>query len=155
MFKCTKEGKIYKAIAYVYAPKIGSTINTENALRLCRFFELGYLRERLLTKRYKPWVFDGCSCLPDELIGKITTQWMCVVNCCCLPHDLGYAYGQLGNYKERLRVDSKFYRDLLGMDINGFLKKENLAKKLFMAVRKGGAEKYNQSFSWGFASIKK
>ena len=55
-------------------PEIGDIITTEGALELCRYFALDYLIERIESdpERYKQWKFDGCSGLPDEVIGFFT-----------------------------------------------------------------------------------
>lgn len=131
-------------------PDIGQWIDTRSALALCRHFDLGYLVERieLTPERYKIWKFDGCSGLPDETLGFFTgCQWEDITYKCCLPHDLCYAYGELGNEIERKRVDVKFYSNLVtkaGM-------KEWCAAAFLAAVRIGGAQTFGLSFSWGFA----
>ena len=134
-------------------PQIGDTVTTEHALALCRHFNLDYLVERIESKHktYKEWQFDGCSCLPDEVLGLFTgCDWRDITYQCCLPHDLAYAYGEPGNDMERERVDLKFYSDLVtkaGM-------KKWLASAFLVAVRVGGAEEFGLSFSWGFAGVK-
>ena len=52
-------------------PEIGDIISTKEALELCRYFGLDYLVERIESdpERYKDWKFDGCSGLPDEIMG--------------------------------------------------------------------------------------
>ncbi len=79
-------------------PKIGDTISTKEALELCRYFGLDYLVERIESdpEGYKDWKFDGCSGLPDELMGLFTgCNWEDITYKCCLPHDLCYGYGEL------------------------------------------------------------
>ena len=131
-------------------PQIGDTVTTEDALELCRHFQLDYLIQRIETSpsRYKAWKFDGCSGLPDEVLGLFTgCDWQDITYKCCLPHDLGYGYGEPGDDNERKRVDQKFKRDLIakaGMH-------EWMAAAFFAAVRVGGAEVFGLSFSWGFA----
>ncbi len=131
-------------------PEIGDTVTTELALDLCRHFNLDYLIDRIETHphTYKPWKFDGCSGLPDEVMGLFTgCHWRDITYQCCLPHDLCYGYGEPGNTMERKRVDVKFYSDLVtkaGM-------KEWQAAAFLAAVRVGGAEAFGFSFSWGFA----
>lgn len=131
-------------------PKINDNITTEKALKLCRHFGLDYLISRIeeTPKRFKSWTFDGCSCLPDQVLGLFTRcDWQNITYKCCLPHDICYAYGEPGNYAERKRVDAKFYSDLVtkaGM-------KTWLAKAFLAGVRAGGAEEFGFSFSWGFA----
>lgn len=131
-------------------PKIGDTVTTEQALALCRHFGLDYLVERITENeaRYTPWTFDGCSGLPDELLGLFTgCRWEEITYQCCLPHDLCYGYGEPDNDIERRRVDLKFYSDLVtkaGM-------KPYLASAFWAAVRVGGSQELGLSFSWGFA----
>ena len=97
-------------------PNIGDIITTKEALELCRYFGLDYLIERIESdpESYRNWKFDGCSGLPDELMGLFTgCNWKDITYKCCLPHDLCYGYGELGNDIERKRVDVKFYSDLV------------------------------------------
>jgi hypothetical protein len=135
----------------VRLPEINDIISTEQALELCRHFSLDYLIERIEgnSDKYKAWSFDGCSGLPDEVMGFFTgCKWRDVTYKCCLPHDLCYAYGELGNEIERKRVDIKFYSDLVtkaGM-------KKWCASAFLEAVRVGGKEEFGLSFSWGFAN---
>ena len=131
-------------------PEIGNTISTERALELCKHFKLDYLVKRIQENpdRYKSWEFDGCSGLPDEILGLFVGDWRDVTYKCCLPHDLSYAYGEQDNDIERKRVDIKFYSDLVtkaGM-------KKWYASAFLAAVRIGGAEEFGLSFSWAFAS---
>ena len=134
-------------------PKIGDTITTKEALELIRHFCLDYLVERIESNpnRYTDWKFDGCSGLPDELLGLFTgCKWEDITYKCCLPHDLCYGYGEPGNEIERERVDLKFYSDLVtkaGM-------RKWMASAFLSAVRVGGAEALGLSFSWGFAHKK-
>jgi len=96
-------------------PQIGEMITTERGLELCGHFELDYLVERITAnpEQYDRWKFDGCSCLPDEILGLFTgCRWEDITYKSCLPHDLCYAYGEPGNDIERKRVDLKFYSDL-------------------------------------------
>jgi hypothetical protein len=131
-------------------PEIGDNITTENALNLCRHFKLDYLITRIEANpdSYKSWTFDGCSGLPDEILGLFTgCNRENITYKCCLPHDLCYAYGEPGNDIERKRVDVKFYSDLVtkaGM-------KKWLASAFLSAVRVGGKEELGLSFSWAFA----
>jgi hypothetical protein len=131
-------------------PEIGDTIVTEEALALCRHFGLGYLTQRLEANpsEYKCWEFDGCSILPDQLMGFFTgCKWEDITYGCCLPHDLCYAYGEPGNDIEQERVDLKFYSDLVTKA--GMAKW--MAAAFLAAVRVGGKEEFGLSFSWGFA----
>ena len=131
-------------------PEIGDMVSTKEALELCRHFGLDYLIERIESApgRYKDWKFDGCSGLPDQVMGFFTgCDWKDITYKCCLPHDLCYGYGESGNDIERKRVDLKFYSDLVtkaGM-------KKWCASAFFAGVRIGGAEEFGLSFSWGFA----
>ncbi|MCP5106368.1 MAG: hypothetical protein GY950_23485 [bacterium] len=130
-------------------PEIGNTITTERALELCKHFKLDYLIKRIQENpdRYKSWKFDGCSGLPDEILGLFTGDWRDITYKCCLPHDLSYAYGERDNDIERKRVDLKFYSDLVtkaGM-------KKWYASAFLAAVRIGGVEEFGLSFSWAFA----
>ncbi|WP_304511881.1 hypothetical protein [Desulfobacula sp.] len=131
-------------------PEIGDTITTKKALELCRHFSLDYLVDRIESdpEKYKDWKFDGCSGLPDEVMGFFTgCDWKDITYKCCLPHDLCYAYGDPGNDIEKKRVDIKFYSDLVtkaGM-------KKWCAAAFLAAVQIGGAEEFGLSFSWGFA----
>ena len=131
-------------------PEINDMINTEQALELCKYFNLDYLIRRIEANpgKYKPWKFDGCSGLPDEVLGFFTgCEWQYITYKCCLPHDLSYGYGELGNRIERKRVDVKFYSDL----VTKARMKEWCACAFLAAVRVGGAEAFGLSFSWGFA----
>jgi hypothetical protein len=131
-------------------PQIGDIVTTKEALELCKPFNLDYLIKRIEANpdRYKSWKFDGCSGLPDQIMGFFTgCKWEDITYRCCLPHDLSYAYGEPGNDVERERVDLKFYSDLVtkaGM-------KKYLASAFLTAVRVGGKEEFGLSFSWGFA----
>ena len=139
-----------EAISTENFPEIGDTVTTEQALALCRDFGLDYLVERIERnpEKYKEWKFDGCSGLPDELMGLFTgCDWKDITFKCCLPHDLAYGYGEPGNEKERKQADTRFYNDLIkkaGMD-------EWRAAAFFAGVRVGGHEIFGLSFSWGFA----
>jgi len=135
-------------------PDTGDIITTKEALKLCRYFDLEYLVERIESdpENYKDWVFDGCSGLPDELMGLFTgCNWKDITYKSCLPHDLCYGYGELGNDIERKRVDVKFYSDLVTKA--GVIKW--CASAFLAAVRIGGAEEIGLSFSWGFANKQK
>ncbi len=131
-------------------PEIGEVMNARAALELCRHFDLDYLVDRIESKPddYKDWTFDGCSMLPDRVMGLFTgCDWKDITYKCCLPHDLCYAYGDPGNDPEKKRVDAKFYSDLVtkaGM-------KKWLASAFLTAVRVGGKEEFGISFSWAFA----
>ena len=122
-------------------PEIGDIITTKEALGLCRYLGLDYLIERIESdpERYKDWKFDGCSGLPDQVMGFFTgCDWKYIIYKCCLPHDLCYAYGDLGNKIERKQVDDKFYSDLI---IKAGMKKW-CASAFLAGVRIGGAEEF-------------
>lgn len=135
-------------------PAIGHMITTDEALILCRHYQLNYLIHRIeseqdVNSNYLFWKFDGCSGIPDEMLGLFTgLPWMEITYKCCLPHDLAYAYGDPNNEDERKMTDRKFYKDLrmIGMD-------KFLARVFFAAVRVGGKDHFGKSFSWGFARI--
>ena len=132
-------------------PKIGDIITEKEALVLCVYFNLDYLKKRIEANpgAYKDWTFDGCSGLPDEVMGLFTgCNWKDITYKCCLPHDLCYGYGEPGNEMERKRVDNQFLDDLVtkaGM-------RKWCANAFYAAVRAGGAETFGLSFSWGFAN---
>jgi len=131
-------------------PSIGDRVETEQALDLCRHFKLDYLVSRIERDRslYKSWIFDGCSCIHDEFLGLLTgCDSEALTYKCCLPHDLGYAYGEPGNRMERKRVDLKFQSDL----ITKAQMTEWAAAALYEGVRVGGEEVFGLSFSWAFA----
>ena len=131
-------------------PKIGDLITVKQALELCRYFGLDYLVERIEfnTDCYNDWKFDGCSGLPDEVMGYFTDcNWEDITYKCCLPHDLCYGYGESGNEAERKHVDENFYNDL----VTKANMKEWFASAFLSAVRIGGIEEFGLSFSWGFA----
>ena len=134
----------------VELPQIDDIITSAQALELCRYFNLDYLVARIESDPdvYEEWKFDGCSCLPDELMGLFTgCNWEDITYKCCLPHDLCYAYGEMGNDIERNRVDVNFYSDLvIKADMRAWC-----ASAFLAAVRIGGKEEFGLSFSWGFA----
>ena len=131
-------------------PEINEIITSQKALELCRHFSLDYLIDRIESdpQKYKDWKFDGCSGLPDEVMGFFTgCDSKDITYKCCLPHDLCYAYGDPGNDIERKQTDDNFYNNLItraGM-------KKWCAAAFLTGVRTGGAEEFGLSFSWGFA----
>ena len=131
-------------------PEINDMIATKQALELCTYFNFEYLVRRIRSNPddYKPWRFDGCSGLPDKVIGFFTgCEWKDITYKCCLPHDLCYGYGERGNKEERKRVDRQFYRNL----VTKAHMKQWCASAFLAAVRIGGTETFGLSFSWGFA----
>lgn len=132
-------------------PRIGDVVTSSQAQELCRHFGLDQIAERIASNPdgYQNWTFDGCSGLPDEVMGFFTgCRWEDITYKCCLPHDLRYAYGTLGNEAERKAADEQFYGDL----VNQAGMQAWCAKAFLAAVRVGGVEAFGLSFSWGFAS---
>lgn len=134
-------------------PEIGDVVTTDRAIELCRHYKLDYLVKRINQNRgtFKEWVFDGVSCLPDQLAALVVgVDQQALTYDCALPHDLGYAYGEPDNEMEKKRVDVKFHSNLVT--------KANMnklwAEIFYRAVRIGGAEELGRSFSWGFARKK-
>lgn len=135
----------------MHLPEIGETVTTEMALSLCRVYKLDHLEKRILAnpRKYHDWKFDGCSCVPDELMGLFTgCDWHDITYGCCLPHDLKYAYGIPGDEKERARADQELYQDL----IKEAKMKEWLARIFRVAVEVFGSEHFGTAFTWAFAS---
>ena len=129
-------------------PKIGELVTTERALELCVYYGFNHLAGRIEDNPdlYKEWKFDGCSMTPDEVLKEIIK--VPSLTEICLRHDLGYAYGDPGNEKERIIVDKKFQNELLSAGASEFA-----AKAMFNAVRTGGKEELCLSFSWSFARV--
>jgi len=135
----------------MFIPKIGDTMTTGKAYELCEHFKLYYLTDRIESNidKYKSWKFDGCSGLPDKILGFFTgCDWKDITYRCCLPHDLCYGYGELGSKAERKKVDKQFYQNLV---TKAYMKKW-CAFIFLIFVRIGGAEMLGLSFSWGFAN---
>lgn len=131
-------------------PEIGEIITSMRAVKLCRDMGLDYLAERILAEpeNYISWKFDGCSLIPDELMGLLSgCDWRDITYKCCLPHDLCYAYGEPGNDIERRLVDIQFKTNLM-LEAN---MPNWCAHAFHTAVSVGGAEVFGLSFSWGFA----
>ena len=129
-------------------PKIGELVTTERALELCLYYGFDHLAGRIEENPdlFKAWEFDGCSMTPDEVLKEIIE--VPSLTEICLRHDLGYAYGEPKNEKERLVVDKKFQNELLSAGASEFA-----AKAMFNAVRVGGKEEFCFSFSWSFARV--
>ena len=130
-------------------PKIGDRISTPQGRELCRYFNLGYLVARIEANMsgYLPWQFDGCSMLPNGIIGFVARPfWKKIVRECALPHDLAYAYGDPGNARERKDADLAFRDSLEDAGMFSFF-----ASRFYDAVRIGGAEELGLSFTWAFA----
>jgi hypothetical protein len=134
-------------------PEINDRVDTQQALELCRYFKLDYLVSRIEADKeaYESWIFDGCSCIHDEFLGLLTgCDHEAVTYKCCLPHDLGYAYGEAYNRMERKRVDIKFQSDL----VTKAHMKEWIASAIYEGIRVGGSQVFGLSFSWAFAGKK-
>ena len=129
-------------------PKIGEIVTTERALELCEHYGFSYLAKRIEGNPdlFKYWKFDGCSMTPDAVLGELIK--VPSLTEICLRHDLGYAYGNPGNKKERMQVDRNFQNELLSAGASEFA-----AKAMFEAVRAGGREELCLSFSWSFARV--
>ncbi len=129
-------------------PKIGEIVTTERALELCAYYGFNHLAERIEDNPdlFKEWKFDGCSMTPDAVLSEIIK--VPSLTEICLRHDLGYAYGDPGNEKERKQVDRKFQNELLSAGASEFA-----AKTMFEAVRIGGEEELCLPFSWSFARV--
>ncbi|MCP4651076.1 MAG: DUF1353 domain-containing protein [PVC group bacterium] len=127
-------------------PQIGDTITTLRAIELCKhfkFYELSAYINRDIEK-FKPWVFDGASMLPDKWFVK-TSKIPNLIEI-ALKHDLEYAYGEHGDKVRRKEVDLKFRKNLRKDGVGPVL-----AEIMYRAVRFGGSEILKRSFSWGYA----
>ena len=129
-------------------PKIGEIATTESGIELCEHYGLNYLADRIEDNPdlFKEWEFDGCSMTPTEVLSELIK--VPSLTAICLRHDLGYAYGDPGNEKERMIVDKTFQNELLSAGAGEFT-----AKAMFEAVRAGGREELCLSFSWSFARV--
>lgn len=137
----------------IYNINIGHIIDPEVGLKLCEHFKLTHIVQRIENNLndYEPFEFDGCSCLPDELMGLFTScKWQDITYLCCLPHDLEYAYGDPDDDEGKLFADMSFKHNLL---YKAHMKNW-LAKVFLAAVSIGGSEELGLSFSWGFARKK-
>lgn len=133
-------------------PKIGDTITVEQGKVLSTYFGLSYIVNRIEAnpEAYMTWEFDGCSGIIDEGLGFFTgVSWFDITYSCCLPHDLGYAYGILGDVEEKQMVDKRFRKDLIKVGMN-----EVQADIFYYFVERFGAEELGLSFSWGYANAK-
>jgi hypothetical protein len=131
-------------------PEVGETITTQNALELCRHFDLQYLVDRIEGNPdgYKSWRFDGISGLGDRFAARITRVDRATLSLqCALPHDLRYGYGEPGNKAERKSADRQFRQDLIAKAEMGRV----WARIFYWAVRIGGSERRRTSYSWAFA----
>lgn len=135
-------------------PQIREVVSPDLGIKIADFFEFTMIADRIEAspERYKDFIFDGCSFLPDELLGLFTgCNWKDITYWSCLPHDIMYAYGEPGNAKERKTADWLFRNNL----INASGMKRWLAEVFFKAVEIGGGEEFEISnVSWGFATKK-
>ncbi|MCK4815072.1 hypothetical protein KA005_04820, partial [bacterium] len=95
----------------IYDIKIGDIITPDMGLELANYFGLTYIASRIEDQpdMYKDFTFDGCSCVPDELLGLFTgCKWKDITYKCCLQHDIQYAYGNIENDREKKIVDKIF-----------------------------------------------
>jgi len=133
-----------------YDIKIGDMVSPEMALELAKHFNLDYIVnsvEDAYLINYKPFRFDGASCLIDSLASLLAgiDQKLFTYEC-AMPHDIAYYFGLPGDSEEKEMVDQKFKSDLIekaGM-------KSWLAEIFYYAVKFGGVEELGTSFSWGF-----
>lgn len=134
-----------------WMPGLGDEITPAQGAILCSRYELHETAERVANNLcdYKSFVFDGCSMVPDRALAALTQDsglWVKVIYNACFPHDLGYAYGQIGDKAGQKHNDMQFYFNLLACGVG-----KNIARIMLRAVRLGGAEWLCMSFSWGFA----
>ena len=127
-------------------PEIGEIITTGRAIELCTHFGYDYLVERIKVNpgRFRDWEFDGASMVPDGLFARLFN--IPNLTLLALKHDLGYAYGEPGNDREKLRVDLEFGLGVLNDGASAFV-----TKAVFAAVDVGGAETFKTEFSWAYA----
>ena len=133
-------------------PSIGDTITPELGIDLCRRFGMHGVADRVAEhpERYRAFEYDGCTGLPDDLFKRISfagLDWGKITDLCCLPHDLGYAYGIPGDEAGRALQDYAFFEDLqfrAGVP-------EAVAAIFLDVVRRYGRTGYGADFSWSFA----
>jgi hypothetical protein len=131
-------------------PAVGDTITTQDALGLCRHFDLQYLVERIEGNPdcYRCWRFDGISGLSERFAAWLTRVDRSTLTLqCALPHDLRYGYGEPGNKAERKSADKQFRQDLISKAEMGRV----WARIFYWAVRIGGSERRSSPYSWAFA----
>ena len=134
-------------------PEIGQTISIQYGLKLTETF-LGidhYVALRIKTNKdkLKSFVFDGCSGIDDLQMKEwkiLHLPWDKIL-ACCLKHDLKYWVGIKSNeYKERLKADLEFHRDLLDINVP-----REIAILFYIAVRPFGSSYFKiNGVSWGF-----
>lgn len=126
-------------------PAIGTVITPEYAWRLAMWRGLNdvYLAILKNEDKFRPFRFDGCSCLPDNLFDRFC-DWSEKVLPCCLDHDLRYYVGREGNDDGKLVADMLFYDGLVDNGVPKWI-----AQVFFEAVKIGGAIP-GTSFRYGF-----
>lgn len=130
-------------------PLIGGAVSNQMALELSRHYGLSEVANNIMKQPtlYRPWLFDGVSGLPDHLLPILGDGYKITYNC-ALPHDLSYAYGNLGDRFGRRTADHNFRENLINKaDVNPFK-----AYLCWLTVRALGTERLGLSFSWGFAN---
>lgn len=138
----------------IYKIKIGDVITPGLGWKLCNHFGFEYLTDRLEQnpQLYKAFKFDGASCLYDKPVATIFGMNPAKFTyLAALPHDLCYAYGKLGDDKEKENVDLEFRYNLIHRC--GLSKFWSFI--FYSAVKVGGVQILNTSFTWGFANRKR
>ena len=132
-------------------PKIGDWIDNEKAIDLCVHFCRTHEGFCKIARRisdypndFKPWEFDGASCVPDELFAdsfNIPLEKFIVPP---LRHDLKFAYGIPGDDEAILIANCELCIELVEIGLSA--KAAKLARN---AVEAFG--EVPSKFSWGFA----
>lgn len=129
-------------------PDIGDNINAQLAVKLCKYYSLDYLVDRITANpnSYSVWEFDGASMISDGLFSAVFN----IPNLTeiALQHDLKYAYGEAGNKVEKLRADLEFELAILNDGAS-----VEMTKMMFAAVDLCGDGLIRTDFSWGFAKV--
>jgi len=131
--------------------QIGSEVSPVRAARIAIQLEMFDTASKILNNIHdlKPFVFDGCSGVPDfiEKIPKIKR----ISFIPCLKHDLRYYIGTLGDEAERLSVDLDFRSEILhGCQMEKIEHPKKVADFVFSTVRNFGCTEYGKPYSWGF-----
>ncbi len=139
--------RIYNREIEMLIPEIGETITNERAIELCMHYELDEIVQRIKhsPSLFKPWVFDGASCVNDELLAEVFN--LPGIEEIALQHDLAYAYGVIGDRRARKQADIKLKEDVV--DDGG---SEALAYTAYLLVRAGGNIP-DTGYQWGFARV--
>lgn len=157
----TEESKMVNITRY---PKIGETITVDHGIELAMHFGLIELAGRLSVDNGRFGnieKYDGCSCIPDHIFVRWSwsrwlwkhiggLDWQKIIDLCCLPHDLEYAWGTPGDEDARLEADKRFLKNL----VTKAGVKQETAYLFFNAVRCGGVPLHGEpmkSYHWGFA----